>query len=69
MNFPILSQVWLSDQVKSIGNHAFSMQNENGAVLDIRIPKRIEFIGENVFTGRQNVNVLAYYDSIAEQID
>ena len=69
VNYPLLEEVEIPDSLKSIGNGAFTVTEGESAPLSMTIPRRIETLGEDIFKGRENVTVTAYYGSIAENFD
>ncbi len=69
VNYPVLEEVVLPDSLKTIGNGAFAVTEGEFAPLKIRIPKRAEKLGNDIFAGRGEVEVTAYYGSIAENFE
>ena len=67
-NYPALCKIEFPNDLKAIGNGAFAMTSGSGSPLTLKIPKRLEFLGTNLFAGRESVNVTAYYGSLAGNI-
>ncbi|MBQ7873531.1 MAG: leucine-rich repeat protein, partial [Oscillospiraceae bacterium] len=68
-DYTALEEVELPENFKSIGDGAFSVSETTEKEMRIKIPKRIEKLGESIFAGRIGVKVTAYYGSIAAEID
>ncbi|MBQ1232283.1 MAG: DUF4886 domain-containing protein, partial [Clostridia bacterium] len=68
-DYTALSTIRIPDNLVYIGDGAFALTNGGGNALELKIPRHISDLGEDIFAGRQNVKVTAYYGSAAEHLD
>lgn len=68
-NYPSLEEVSLHHNIESIGDFAFSLSTETDKTLKINIPLRVSSLGNDIFKGRNNVDLVTYRGSLAENIN
>ncbi|MBR5289500.1 MAG: DUF4886 domain-containing protein, partial [Erysipelotrichaceae bacterium] len=69
VDYTALMEVEVPIDLKSVGNKAFAVSENNNAELKMTLPRRMTSVGQDIFEGRTNVQILTYYGSAAAEID
>ena len=67
-DYTALAEVELPYTLQSIGDGAFAVSESNNTPLTMALPRRMTSLGNDLFAGRNNVNLTVYYGSLGANI-